>query len=92
VSVSYFYVITSRRINYGCRYGSLGCGGFHGAKPLVLGSQAKSAEWKMEQGGIEPGKVVLGMRAGFCAIDAITHEPISKFHGHRFPRELSSHV
>jgi len=37
----------------------------------------------MEQGGIEPGKVVLGMRAGFCAIDAITHEPISKFHGHR---------
>jgi outer membrane protein len=35
---------------------------------LVLGSQAKAEEWKMEQGGIEPGKVVLGMRAGFAPL------------------------
>lgn len=32
---------------------------------IFLGSQVKAEEWKMEQGGIEPGKVVLGMRAGF---------------------------
>jgi len=35
---------------------------------LALGSQAKSEEWKMEQGGIEQGKVVLGMRAGFTPL------------------------
>ena len=35
---------------------------------LVLGSQAKAEIWKMEQGGIEPGKVVLGMRAGFAPL------------------------
>ena len=35
---------------------------------LVLGSQVKAEEWKMEQGGIEPGKVVLGMRAGFAPL------------------------
>ena len=35
---------------------------------LALGSQAKAEEWKMEQGGIEPGKVVLGMRAGFAPL------------------------
>jgi len=35
---------------------------------LVLGSQAKAEEWKMEQGGIEPGKVMLGMRAGFAPV------------------------
>jgi outer membrane protein len=35
---------------------------------LVLGSQAKAEEYKMEQGGIEPGKVVLGMRAGFAPL------------------------
>ena len=35
---------------------------------LVLGSQAKAEEWKMEQGGIDPGKVVLGMRAGFSPL------------------------
>ena len=35
---------------------------------LVLGSQANAEEWKMEQGGIEPGKVVLGMRAGFAPL------------------------
>ena len=35
---------------------------------FVLGSQAKAEIWKMEQGGIEPGKVVLGMRAGFAPL------------------------
>ena len=35
---------------------------------LVLGSQAKAEEWKMEQGGIEAGKVMLGMRAGFAPL------------------------
>ena len=35
---------------------------------LVMGSQAKADEWKLEQGGIEPGKVVLGMRAGFAPV------------------------
>jgi opacity protein-like surface antigen len=35
---------------------------------LVLGGQAKAEEWKMEQGGIEPGKVMLGMRAGFAPL------------------------
>ena len=33
---------------------------------LILGSQAKAEEWKMEQGGTEAGKVMLGMRAGFA--------------------------
>ena len=35
---------------------------------LALGSQVKAEEWKMQQGGIEPGKVVLGMRAGFAPL------------------------
>jgi outer membrane protein len=35
---------------------------------LVLGNQAKAEGWKMEQGGIEPGKIVLGMRAGFAPL------------------------
>ena len=35
---------------------------------FVLGSQAKAEIWKMEQGGIEPDKVVLGMRAGFAPL------------------------
>jgi outer membrane protein len=35
---------------------------------LILGGQAKAEEWKMEQGGIEPGKVMLGMRAGFAPL------------------------
>ena len=35
---------------------------------LAIGSQAKAEEWKMEQGGIEQGKVVLGMRAGFAPL------------------------
>jgi len=42
--------------------------GFMALSALVLGSQAKAEEWKMEQGGIEPGKVVLGMRAGFAPL------------------------
>ncbi|NWF72052.1 MAG: outer membrane beta-barrel protein [Nitrospirae bacterium] len=42
--------------------------GFMAISALVLASQAKAEEWKMEQGGIEPGKVVLGMRAGFAPL------------------------
>ena len=42
--------------------------GFMVLSALVLGSQAKAEVWKMEQGGIEPGKVVLGMRAGFAPL------------------------
>ena len=42
--------------------------GFMVLSTLVLGSQARAEGWKMEQGGIEPGKVVLGMRAGFAPL------------------------
>ena len=35
---------------------------------LVLGNQAQAEEWKMEQGGTEAGKVMLGMRAGFAPL------------------------
>ena len=35
---------------------------------LVLGSQAEAEEWKMENGGTEAGKVMLGMRAGFAPL------------------------
>jgi hypothetical protein len=42
--------------------------GFILISTLVLGSQTGAEEWKMEQGGIEPGKVVLGMRAGFAPL------------------------
>ena len=49
--------------------------GFMVLSALVLGSQAKAEEWKMEQGGIEPGKVVLGMRAGFAPLtQSLTNE------------------
>jgi outer membrane protein len=42
--------------------------GFMVISAFVLGSQAYAEEWKMEQGGIEPGKVMLGMRAGFAPL------------------------
>jgi outer membrane protein len=42
--------------------------GFMVISALVLGSQAQAEDWKMEQGGIEPGKVMLGMRAGFAPL------------------------
>jgi outer membrane protein len=42
--------------------------GFMMVNALLLGSHAKAEDWKMEQGGIEPGKVVLGMRAGFVPL------------------------
>jgi opacity protein-like surface antigen len=45
-----------------------GLAGFMVMSALALGSQAKAEEWKMEQGGIESGKVVLGMRAGFAPL------------------------
>jgi len=35
---------------------------------LILGSQAKAEDWKMEHGGIEAGKVMLGTRAGFAPL------------------------
>ena len=44
---------------------------------LVLGGQAKAEEWKMEQGGIEPGKVMLGMRAGFAPLTQSLTDNIS---------------
>lgn len=42
--------------------------GFMVISGLVLGSQAKAEEWKMEHGGTEAGKVMLGMRAGFAPL------------------------
>jgi opacity protein-like surface antigen len=47
------------------RWGLVGC---IMLSVLALGNQAKAEEWKMEQGGIEPGKVMLGMRAGFAPL------------------------
>jgi opacity protein-like surface antigen len=44
---------------------------------LVLGGQAKAEEWKMKQGGIEPGKVMLGMRAGFAPLTQTVSEGTS---------------
>ena len=44
---------------------------------LALGSQAKAEEWKMEQGGTEPGKVMLGMRAGFAPLTQSLNAGIS---------------
>jgi len=42
--------------------------GFMVISSLVLGSQARAEDWKAQDGGIEPGKVVLGMRAGFAPL------------------------
>ena len=42
--------------------------GFMMLSALVIGGQAEAQGLKMEQGGIEPGKVVLGMRAGFAPL------------------------
>ena len=51
--------------------------GFMMLGALVMGSQAKAEEWKMEQGGIEPGKVMLGMRAGFAPLTQSLNAGIS---------------
>jgi len=51
--------------------------GFMVLSALVLGSQAKAEEWKMEYGGIEPGKVVLGMRAGFAPLTQSLNSGVS---------------
>jgi len=49
--------------------------GFMLISALAMGSQAKAEEYKMEQGGIEPGKVMLGMRAGFAPLtQSLTNE------------------
>ena len=42
--------------------------GFLLTSVFVCSSHAIAEEWKMEQGGIEPGKFVLGMRAGFAPL------------------------
>ena len=47
------------------RWGLVSC---MGLGLFVLSGQAKAEEWKMEQGGIEAGKVMLGMRAGFAPL------------------------
>ena len=56
------------------RWGLLG---FMVISTLLLGSQANAEEWKMEQGGIEPGKVMLGMRAGFAPVTQTVSEGTS---------------
>jgi opacity protein-like surface antigen len=56
------------------RWGLVGCmvlGVF------VLGGQVKAEEWKMEQGGTEPGKVMIGMRAGFAPMTQTVSEGTS---------------
>lgn len=52
----------------GLNLARVGLLGFLLTSVLVFGSQARAEEWKMEQGGIEPGKFVLGMRAGFAPL------------------------
>jgi len=42
--------------------------GFMMLSALGIASQAEAEGLKMEKGGIEPGKVVLGMRAGFAPV------------------------
>ena len=42
--------------------------GFIVISAIVLGGEARAEEWKMEQGGTEAGKVMLGMRAGFAPL------------------------
>ena len=44
---------------------------------LVLGGHAQAEDWKMEHGGIEPGKVMLGMRAGFAPLTQTVSQGIS---------------
>ena len=56
------------------RWGVVGC---IVISALVLGSQAQAEEWKMEQGGTEPGKVMLGMRAGFAPLTQSLNPGIS---------------
>lgn len=43
----------------------------------ALSSHASAETWKMEQGGIEPGKVMLGMRAGFAPLTQSLNDGIS---------------
>ncbi len=51
--------------------------GFMVVSALILGSQAKAEEWKMEHGGTEAGKVMLGMRAGFAPLTQSLNAGIS---------------
>ena len=51
--------------------------GFVMLSALGIGSQVQAEGWKMEQGGIEPGKVMLGMRAGFAPLTQSLNDGIS---------------
>jgi len=51
--------------------------GFMVISAFVLVSQAKAEEWKVEQGGTEAGKVMLGMRAGFAPLTQSLTDNIS---------------
>lgn len=46
----------------------LGLAGLMLLSAVALDGRANAEEWKIENGGIEPGKVVLGMRAGFAPL------------------------
>jgi opacity protein-like surface antigen len=65
-----------------------GFAGFIVITALALGSEAKAEEWKMEQGGIEPGKVMLGMRAGFAPVT----QTVSEVPGFRTSSDVGSLV
>jgi opacity protein-like surface antigen len=62
--------------------------GFMVITALALGSEVKAEEWKMEQGGIEPGKVMLGMRAGFAPVT----QTVSEVPGFRTSSDVGSLV
>ena len=51
--------------------------GFMLLSSLAMGSHASAEAWKMEQGGIEPGKVMLGMRGGFAPLTQSLNDGIS---------------
>jgi opacity protein-like surface antigen len=65
-----------------------GLAGFMVITALALGSEVKAEEWKMEQGGIEPGKVMLGMRAGFAPVT----QTVSEVPGFRTSSDVGSLV
>ena len=45
--------------------------GFMMISVLALGSQAKAEEWKMEQGGIEPGQSHARHACRICPLDSV---------------------
>src|SRR5580765_7067874 len=58
-------------------FGRWGVGGVVVIRVFVLCNHAQAEDWKMEQGGIEPGKVMLGMRAGFAPLTQSLTDNIS---------------